>query len=141
MIQALIFDCFGVLIVDTPEAVRAGQSKNQALLQYITELRRTYKIGLLSNISRQGLESRFSENELAAHFDAIVISDEATYAKPQAEAFHITAERLGVQPQACIMIDDTEGHCNGARAAGMQAIHYTSFHQLQTELQAMLLLP
>ena len=138
MVQALIFDCFGVLITDTPEAVRSGNTKNQALLDLILKLRQHYKIGLLSNITAEGLASRFSQEELAQHFDCIGISDSMEFAKPQPEAFRHIAEQLGVAADKCIMIDDTDGHCQGARSTGMQTVLYRSFEQCKQELEALL---
>ena len=48
------------------------------------------------------------------------------------------ADRLDVRLVECVMIDDREDYCVGARGVGMQAIQYKSFGQMQRELQQVL---
>jgi putative hydrolase of the HAD superfamily len=189
MIQAVIFDCFGVLISDAlsvltaelyrsnPEAeeqvhawmrqtntgqltaqesaerigtifglsydeyrkrLMESEVKNQELMDYIVDLRKTYKTAMLSNVSPGGLERRFSQEEMTHHFDACVASAEIGYAKPEARAYEITAERLGVRLDECVFTDDRQPYCDGAKAVGMQAILYQDFAQFKAELEALL---
>ena len=112
--------------------------KNQPLLEYVKELRKEYKIAMLSNVSSGGLEARFSESELSEHFDVVVASFDIGFAKPQAQAYEITADKLGVRCDECVMIDDRQDYCIGARAAGMQAILYESLEQTKGEIQKLL---
>src|SRR6185369_3482431 len=98
--------------------------KDLELLEYIAELRTQYKIGMLSNIGRGGLERRFAPGELDRYFDVVVVSGDIGYAKPEAEAYEITADRLGVRLDECVFTDDREGYCEAARGVGMQAISY-----------------
>ena len=118
--------------------LRTEEVKNQTLLDYILQLKQSYKIGLLSNISPSGLEARFSKDELAGHFDAIAASGVIGYAKPEPQAYEIVAEMLGARLEECVMVDDREDYCNGARAVGMQAIQYIGFDQLKTDLAKLL---
>ncbi len=104
------------------------------LLTYVEELRKTYKTALLSNVGRQGLEARISLEEQATYFDAVVASGMIGYAKPEAEAYGITADKLGVRLDECVMVDDREDYCEGARSVGMQAILYKSLAQLKRDL-------
>jgi len=114
--------------------IKNGEVKNHELLDYILELRKTYKTGLLSNISIGGLATRFGPGELANYFNAVVASGEIGYAKPEAQAYEIVADRLGVRLDECIFIDDREDYCTGAKGVGMQAILYRSFSQMKPEL-------
>ena len=112
---------------------------NQALGDYITsELHPTYKVGLLSNIGRGWINSFFDMNQLHGLFDAIVLSGEEGITKPHPHIFEIMAERIGVLPAECVMIDDIAANCEGAEMAGMQAIHYTSNQQVLRDLRMML---
>lgn len=131
----------GIFNITTDEyisRVRSGEAKNQQLLDYIPGLRPRYKTALLSNTSTRGIEVRFTPEELSACFDAVVVSGVIGYAKPEAQAYEITAERLGVRLNECVMIDDREDYCAGAIGVGMQAIRYESFDQLKRELSAVL---
>lgn len=118
--------------------VATGEVKNTELLDYILKLRQTYKIGLLSNIGKGSLKRRFSDDEIAAYFDAVVASAEVGFAKPEARAYEIVAERLGVRLDECVFVDDRQGYCDGAKAVGMQTILFTSTARCKRALEAML---
>lgn len=107
---------------------------NRALFNYIrTQLKPKYKIGLLSNAGDDWLEELFSSEDLAL-FDDIVLSYRHGVIKPARQIFELAAERLGVDAQACILVDDSPRHCDGARAAGMQAVQYQDFTQFKQDL-------
>ncbi len=113
-------------------------SNDEQLLDYIQELRNHYKIGVLSNIGRDGLLRYFTQSELDAHFDTVVVSGEIGFAKPEAQAYEITADRLGVLLGECVFTDDKPAYCEAARAVGMQAIVYNSFKQFRSDLEKIL---
>lgn len=189
MIKAIIFDCFGVLVTDSLDAIinsndlseiqrdeiksyvtaankgsisvaeyrsevanilnmehkdlnsaiKNGEIKDENLLEYIRELKKEYKIGLLSNVtSLDSLKSRFAENELEDNFDVVVASGQIGYAKPEAEAYEITADKLGVSLGECVMIDDREEYVNAAVGIGMKGIVYTGMNDLKKELKDIL---
>jgi putative hydrolase of the HAD superfamily len=118
--------------------VDAREVRDEKLLTYIKSLRGEYKIGLLSNIGVSSLEKRFSQAELEEYFDAVIVSGEVGYAKPEREIYEITADRLGVDLSECLFTDDRPDYCDAARACGMQAIPYESFVQFQSDLSALL---
>lgn len=130
MIRALIFDCFGV-VMDMQ-----GVRRDEAVLAYIDALHRTYKVALLSNATGESLHRRMPEGK--RFFDVIVASADVGVAKPDERIFELTAERLGVLPEECVVIDDNEGHCAGARGTGMQAVWYRDLQQLRHELEPLL---
>lgn len=133
-----IADLFGISVDEYTRRIRNGEVKNTELLDYIVDLRRRYKTALLSNVSAAGLAVRFTPEELSKHFDVVVASGVIGYAKPEAQAYEVTAERLGVRLDACVMIDDREDYCLGAQGAGMRAIQYTSFEQMKRTLEGIL---
>jgi FMN phosphatase YigB (HAD superfamily) len=118
--------------------IKDGEVKDQSILDFIVSLRPNFKTAMLSNISSTGLEQRFTPDELKLYFDVVVASGQVGFAKPEAQAYEITAEKLGVRLEECIMIDDVEAYCFGAKGVGMQAIHYRSFDQMKNELEALL---
>ena len=127
---------FGLPSVEAYRArINDGERRNQPLLDYIVQLRKSYKTAMLSNVSSGGLLRRFKVDELEKYFDVTVASAEIGFAKPEAQAYEITADRLGVRLDECIFTDDREEYCEGARAVGMQAIRYQSFDQFKTDLE------
>lgn len=108
---------------------------NARLFTYITnELKPSYKIGMLSNAAADWLEELFTTEQLAI-FDAITLSFESGVAKPDERAYYLMAERLGVEPEECLFIDDQERHCTGAREAGMTAVLFEGFDDFPPKLQ------
>jgi HAD superfamily hydrolase (TIGR01509 family) len=189
MIHALIFDCFGVVLTDALQELRAelavsnpsaeaevrdivaannrglmtpaesnqriaalfgmdahefrahvaaGESRNEPLLKYILELRKTYKVAMLSNIAGSSLQRRFPDDELARYFDAVVASADIGYIKPEPEAYIAAAARIGVAPEECIFVDDRELFCVAATEVGMTSIVYTDFVRFKHDVVVVL---
>ena len=136
--RSTIAKLLGMTLDDYQSQMKRIEVRNTELLEYIPKLRKQYKIALLSNISPQGLDARFSAEEQAEYFDVVVASGVIGYAKPEAEAYEITADRLGVRLDECIMIDDRQDYIDAAAALGMQAILYVSFAQLKHDLAQIL---
>lgn len=108
---------------------------NEELFAYISgSLKPHYKIGLLSNASYNVLKHLFTQEQVKI-FDATALSYEIGLVKPSPEMFQAIANRLGVQPEECVLVDDQARHCAGAIAVGLQAIEYTSVEQCSAELR------
>lgn len=113
---------------------------NTELLNYIeTELKPSYKIGILSNASDNWLDDIFT-SEQQALFDVAVLSCEVKCAKPDERIYRIVVEKLGLQPEECVFIDDVERYCTGASDIGMKAIVYKDLAQCRKELEKLLVL-
>jgi epoxide hydrolase-like predicted phosphatase len=71
-------------------------------------------------------------------FDVIVISGEVGMRKPEARIYHLVAERLGLEPQECVFVDDLAPNIQGAAEVGMLGIHHVTPHETLDELEALL---
>lgn len=119
-------------------AVHAMEQPDTELIEYIQQtLKPRYKVAILSNANVGVLQRKFSSAQLDV-FDAIVVSAEEGMVKPNPDIYHLTADRLGVEPADCIFTDDSAGHCQAATAVGMTAIHYSHFQQFKTDLETIL---
>ncbi len=74
--------------------------------------------------------------ELAKVFETTIVSGEVGMIKPSVAIYRLLCERAGVLADQCIFIDDGQHNCIGARAAGMDTIHFTGPDMLRTQLQA-----
>lgn len=134
-----VADILGVSYEQYRQQIADGEIKNQELLEYIAAgLRPRYKTALLSNIGAGSLARRFEAAELERYFDVVVASGDIGFAKPEARAYEITAERLGVRLDECVFTDDRDGYCEGAQAVGMHAILFESNLQFRRDLEALL---
>ena len=112
--------------------------KNTALLSYIAELHKKYKIGLLSNVAGDRVRQYILSTEDQALFDDMVFSYDIGMTKPDRRVFELACERLKVRPEEAVMVDDIQRHYDGAKQAGLQAILYQNFVQFKDELVRLL---
>ena len=80
----------------------------------------------------------FDEYLLDNVFDVVVQSGDEGLTKPHPRIFDLTAERLEVEPEECIMVDDLPENIAGADAAGMHGIVYGDLNKLKKELNKLL---
>jgi len=132
-------DSIAELVGITPAEVKSKfydtNKRNQLAIDWIRELRTSgsYKIGLLSNVGRGWLTDYLSDADQDELFDAVVLSSHVGLIKPDPMIFKITAEKLNVEPFECVMIDDILDNVDGARAADMQGIVFTSVSQAKSD--------
>lgn len=118
-----VCDLTGIDKEETLRELTHEYTINQPLIDYIrTDLKPLYKIALLSNIGHEWMSDFFDEHQLHDLFDVVVMSSIERIAKPNPLIYERTAERLGVLPSECVMIDDLGQNCEGAKRADMQAL-------------------
>lgn len=81
-----------------------------------------HRTAILSNNIREyaAWRSIVDADELV---DVVVDSCEVGMRKPTAEIFTLTADRLGVAPEHCLMVDDFEWNLRGAERTGLQSFY------------------
>ena len=62
------------------------------------------------------------KTELADKFDAVSCGLDTTRSKPDPEVFLIAAEKLGIEPKDCVVVEDSDAGVEAAKAGGMYAI-------------------
>ena len=88
------------------------------LLHYLKLNKIPYSLGSASKNARLILEIL----DLIGLFDAIVDGNDVSTAKPDPEVFLLAAEKLGVRPEECIVIEDAQAGIEAANKAGMTSI-------------------
>jgi sugar-phosphatase len=58
----------------------------------------------------------------------LITADDVERGKPDPQAYTLAAERLGVSPESCIVIEDAPAGIQGAQAAGMDVIAVATTH-------------
>jgi len=59
-------------------------------------------------------------------FDAVITGDDVTKKKPDPQIYLVTADRLQVAPERCVVFEDAPAGVASAKAAGMQCVAVTS---------------
>jgi putative hydrolase of the HAD superfamily len=62
--------------------------------------------------------------DLERRFDDVVLSGQVGVRKPSRRIYELAAERLGVEPGACVFVDDLPNNVTGAERAGMTGFHH-----------------
>ncbi len=74
--------------------------------------------------------------EAGSLFEALVTGDDVKHGKPDPEVFLLAAERLGVEPSRCVVVEDAPPGLEAARRAGMASIGLASKGRSREELSA-----
>jgi len=114
---------FGEMLGLEPEGliVRlfAGLEPEPAMIGAVEAVRAAgIRTGLISNSWGTGIYER-APIEI---FDATVISGDVGLHKPEPEIYRLGAERIGVEPERCVFVDDLRENIAGAEAVGMLGI-------------------
>ncbi len=104
-------------------------------------------VGLVRRARGAGLRTALLSNSWGDHypeqlwqglFDAVVISGRVGMRKPESRIFTLTAERLGLPPASCVMVDDLPHNVRGAVATGMVGVLHRSYDETAAELGVLL---
>jgi epoxide hydrolase-like predicted phosphatase len=89
----------------------------------IAAVRRVHRAGVpTALVSNSWGLTMYDHDLLDDLFDAVVLSGELGVRKPDRRMFLLAAERLGVTPRACILVDDFSWNCAAAEELGMRAV-------------------
>jgi HAD superfamily hydrolase (TIGR01509 family) len=90
-----------------------------------------------TSTARQEAWRRLHLAELAPYFAILCGGDEVMHGKPAPDLFLLAAERLGVAPDACIVLEDSELGVRAARQAGMTPILVPDLKSPSAEVAAL----
>ncbi len=99
------------------------------------------KTGVLSNSLGLRPYNPYAAWRLPERFDVILLSEEVRLRKPDPRFFSLASEELGVQPEACIFVDDMVMNLDAAREVGMTVVHHTDAARTVAELERLIELP
>lgn len=107
---------------------------NEPMIHLAAALKGRQRRFVLSNTNAIHMDYVFAHYPFIHDFDGLVLSHEVGLMKPDARIFRLTLDKFGLAPQRTVFIDDILANVDGARAAGLQAIHYQSAEQVRQEL-------
>lgn len=79
-------------------------------------------LAITSSAVRSSIEAILVRLGLRDAFSLIVDGSEVTHGKPDPEAYLVTARKLGVAPETCVVVEDSEVGVLAAKRAGMFCI-------------------
>ena len=84
-----------------------------------------WRVALATGSMRQEAELALAAHGIRDRFQFIVTREDCTNGKPDPEPFLRAAAGLGVAPDCCVVIEDTPGGIQAAKAAGMHCVAVT----------------
>ena len=91
-------------------------------IDFIEKVKDKYKLAIISNDSSRWSKYLREKFDLNKYFDVISISGDLKIQKPDERIFFLTIEKLGLNAEDCIYIDDREGNLEAAKKVGMNPV-------------------
>lgn len=108
-------------ILADPEVLRSSQYPHNVALLHAAR-RAGYKTALASMSHSDQVRHVLEVLGLTRAFDVIAARDDVARGKPDPEIYLLVARRLGVPPEACLVVEDSPVGVQAAQAAGMDVI-------------------
>lgn len=100
---------------------------------YAKKLRKNYKVAILSN-SELSFEEKYGER-LKKVFSPIVYSHRVRMLKPELGIFKHALQKLGLQPEECIFVDDSRENSAPCQQLGIHFILFKDLNRLKKDLE------
>ena len=107
--SAELFDLIDTRLVRFEDAIGAARELRE----------RGVPVAVASSSPRERLQRTLRRAGLLEAFDVTVAGDEVSHGKPAPDMFLLAAQRLGVEPGACVVIEDSPPGVQAGVAAGM----------------------
>jgi putative hydrolase of the HAD superfamily len=112
-------------------------TQNPAMVAWQQQLKqRGLLTAILSNMGDNVLENIEREFDWIHRFDVRVWSYQLHMAKPAAAIYLATLEKLSIQPEEALFLDDRLDNIEAAQALGMNAIKFSTVERLRADLIA-----
>lgn len=112
---------------------------NPPMIDLMRELKASgHRMAMLTNNVREWEPLWRSMLPVDEIFELVVDSAFVGCRKPESKIYAITLERLGLPAEACLFVDDVEVNCEGARRAGIAAVHFRDNAQAIGEIRSIL---
>jgi putative hydrolase of the HAD superfamily len=138
-------DCLEPLLGHRPEMHRFREiyfealDTNQPMIDLMAELKAEgYRMAMLTNNVREWEPLWRSMLPVDEIFETVVDSGFVGCRKPESKIYELTLERVGEPAEACLFVDDVLVNCEGARKAGLHAVHFQDNEQAIPEIRAAL---
>lgn len=114
----------------------AGSASDEEMIEAVRRARSAgIRTGLVSN---SWGTRRYPRDLLDELFDGVVISADIGIRKPSPEIYALGAERIGLEPRACVFVDDLPFNLVPAAELGMATVHHQRTEETVPELERLL---
>jgi HAD superfamily hydrolase (TIGR01509 family) len=100
-------------LVATAEVLMAGAR------EVVAALGRRYRLAIVTSAEPGPFARTHTRTGLLPHFELVLTRDQYRQSKPDPEPYRLAVERLGLTPDRCLVIEDSERGLRAAKAAGL----------------------
>jgi putative hydrolase of the HAD superfamily len=112
---------------------------NPQMIELMRELKGAgYRMAMLTNNVREWEPLWRTMLPVDEIFETVVDSGFVGFRKPESRIYALTLDRIKMPAESCLFVDDVEVNCEGARRAGMTAVHFRDNEQAIAEIRALL---
>jgi putative hydrolase of the HAD superfamily len=112
---------------------------NPTMIELMRELKdEGYRMAMLTNNVREWEPLWRPMLPVDEIFETVVDSGFVGCRKPESKIYELTLERVALPAEACLFVDDVLVNCEGARKAGLHAVHFQDNGQAIPEIRAAL---
>lgn len=79
-------------------------------------------MAVASSTNTKTTKEHLASSEILDHFEAVVGGDQVVNGKPRPDIFLRAAELLGVEPECCVVVEDSPAGIRAGHAAGMKTV-------------------
>lgn len=81
-----------------------------------------FKIGIVTGAGKEGVSATIQHHKLSQYISIVVCSDDVIHSKPAPDCYLLAADKLSLQPEQCLAIEDTYNGSVSANNAGIKCI-------------------
>lgn len=110
------------------ELIRGNLKPLPGAKEFITECKRLgKKISVATSADMRKAAGNFAQLKIPPEtFDAIISSNNVKHTKPVPDIFLLAAEKMGIDPKDCLVIEDAPSGIQAGKAAGCRCLAITS---------------
>lgn len=106
-------------IANRDEILREGLPLKAGAVELLDALRAVEcPMAIVTSSSRQSADQHLSLAGIRSRFETILTRDDVTRCKPSPDLYLLAAARLGVHPEGCVAVEDSNHGVTAAHAAG-----------------------
>ncbi len=115
--------------------LRDNVKPTQGVMQLLMKLKReNIKLAIASSSHKKLINHILKQMDVTEYFDFVVSSEDVAYGKPDPEIFLKAASGLNVDPDECLVIEDSKLGVEAAKKAGMKCVGYRNPHSGNQDL-------
>lgn len=108
----------------------------KALLSYLKD--NGYRVALATATGIERTEKYLKQQGLYEFFDEIVCASMVEHGKPEPDIYIYAAEKIGLKPQECIALEDSQNGIKSASSAGCKTVMVPDLDEPTDEIKPLL---